>query len=310
MGQWVLAIGNPFGLSHTVTAGIVSATGRSGRGITQFGDFIQTDAAINPGNSGGPLVDLHGRVIGMNTAILSRSGGYMGIGFAIPINMVSWTKDQILDDGIVTRAYLGVLPQQLTPVLAETFGAEELANRGVLLSQVIQGEPAAKAGLQQGDIIVELDGQPVSEVGDFRNRVAMFEPGEYVDITLLRDGRRQTIQVKMGERNDAALARAPDDTALSPELGFSIQELTDDIAAQLGYGGESGVVVTSVEPGSDAAEQGIRPGTLIQELNRHPVDSPRGFRETLRVTPIDKPLVLLVRDGEIARFVVIRPRRR
>jgi serine protease Do len=310
VGQWVLAIGNPFGLSHTVTAGIVSATGRSGRGITQFEDFIQTDAAINPGNSGGPLVDLRGRVIGMNTAILSQSGGYMGIGFAIPINMVSWTKDQILDDGTVTRAYLGVVPQQLTPILAESFDVGNQANRGVILTQVVDGEPAAEAGLLRGDIIVELAGKPVNEVGEFRNRVAMLEPDTDIDVVVLRDGQRKTIRVKMGERPDNGLARPQRESAPSPELGFAIQELTDDIAAQLGYRGEPGVIVTRVEPDSEAAEQGIRAGTLVQELNRQPVDSPHRFQEVLADAPIDHPLVLLVRDGEIARFVVIRPKRR
>ncbi len=307
VGQWVLAIGNPFGLSHTVTAGIVSATGRSGRNITQFEDFIQTDAAINPGNSGGPLVDLHGRVVGMNTAILSQSGGYMGIGFAIPINTIAWTKDQILDNGSVTRAYLGVYMQQLSPTLSESYGVGNQANRGVILTQVIEGDPAEKAGLERGDIIVELGGQPVSDVGDFKNRVAMSKPGKEVDIVVLRDGQRKTIRVTMGEREGGQRARSQAVPKSAPEVGFAIQELTDGVAAQFGYEGESGVIVTHVNPGSDAAEQGIQPGTLIQELNRQPVDSPRRFDEVLREAPIDKPLVLLVRNGEGVRFVVIEP---
>ncbi|MFQ5902242.1 MAG: Do family serine endopeptidase, partial [Candidatus Binatia bacterium] len=171
VGEWVLAIGNPFGLSHTLTAGIVSAKGRSSIGITDYEDFIQTDAAINPGNSGGPLINLEGRAVGINTAIFSQTGGYMGIGFAIPINMAKSIRDQLIKHGSVTRGYLGIMIQDITPALAKTFGLD--TTKGVLISEVTKGSPAGMAGLARGDVIVEFNGHPVEKVGPFHNEVAL-----------------------------------------------------------------------------------------------------------------------------------------
>lgn len=197
VGEWVLAVGNPFGLSHSLTSGIVSAKGRSNIGISDYEDFIQTDAAINPGNSGGPLINLDGKVVGINTAIFSQSGGYMGIGFAIPINMVKDIRDQLIENGSVVRGYLGIYIQNLTSELAKSFELE--ANQGVLVSQVTEDSPADMAGLRQGDIIIEFDGKPVEKVGSFRNSVALKVPGSNEKIMILRNGKPKTINIEIGK---------------------------------------------------------------------------------------------------------------
>jgi len=198
VGEWVIAIGNPFGLSQTVTVGVVSAKGRSRIGINDYEDFIQTDAAINPGNSGGPLVNIHGEAVGMNTAIFSRSGGYMGIGFAIPINMAKAIKDQLLKKGKVTRGWLGVVIQDIDEELAKSFGLEK--TEGVLIAEVSEGSPAEKAGLKQGDIILRLNGKKVDDLGELRNKIALTAPGTKVKLEVLRENKRRTIQVTIGEQ--------------------------------------------------------------------------------------------------------------
>ena len=197
VGEWVVAIGNPFGLNHTLTVGVVSAKGRTSIGINDYEDFIQTDAAINPGNSGGPLVNLDGEVVGINTAIFSRSGGYMGVGFAIPINLAKEIANQLLEEGAVTRGYLGIVIQQLTPDLAESFGMKQ--NEGILIAQVSDDSPAEEAGLHQGDIIVAYQGKPVKDVGNFRNRVALTRPGSRHPITIIRDGEQKKLTVTIGK---------------------------------------------------------------------------------------------------------------
>jgi len=195
VGEWVVAIGNPFGLSHTLTVGVVSAKGRTSLGINDYEDFIQTDAAINPGNSGGPLVNLDGEVVGINTAIFSRSGGYMGVGFAIPIDLAKGIANQLMDTGEVTRGYLGIVIQALTPELAESFDLENKA--GILVAQVTEDSPAAQAGLQQGDVIVAYQGKPVMDVGSFRNRVSLTLPGSREQLTIIRGGKRHGITVPL-----------------------------------------------------------------------------------------------------------------
>ena len=201
VGEWVVAIGNPFGLSHTLTVGVVSAKGRTSLGISDYEDFIQTDAAINPGNSGGPLVNLDGEVIGMNTAIFSRSGGYMGIGFAIPINLVERIANQLIEKGEVVRGYLGIMIQPLTADLAKSFDLQ--SDKGILIAQVTKNSPADKAGLKAGDVIVSYQGRPVSDTGDFRNQVAMAQPGSSVEFDVIRDGRQRTVAVKIDKLTDA-----------------------------------------------------------------------------------------------------------
>ena len=303
VGEWVLAIGNPFGLSHTVTAGIVSAKGRR-VGLTSFDDFIQTDAAINPGNSGGPLLNLDGKVVGINTAIVSRSGGNMGIGLAIPINMAKSIYEQLLESGTVTRGYLGVVIQDLTDDLAESFGLEGV--KGVLLPDVTEGSAAAAAGIKKGDIVVEFEGEAVEDGDDFRNRVAMLKPGTKVEIVVLRDGERKTLKVELGERPKEFGAASGEKSEALEELGISVQNLTDDLAERLGYEGMSGVVVSAVEPSSLAAEKGIQPGMLIQEVNRQQIKNTKDFYEALEKASEGGTILLYINNGQYSQYIVLK----
>jgi len=302
VGEWVLAIGNPFGLSHTLTAGIVSAKGRSSLGLADYENFIQTDAAINPGNSGGPLVNLDGKVIGMNTAIFTRNGGYMGIGFAIPINMVKAVKDQLIKTGGVTRGYLGIIIQDLTPELAESFGLDDL--KGILIAQVTKDSPAEKSGLKQGDVILEFGDKPVKDVGAFRNRVSLKASGSKEKITILRDGKRRILNVTIGKlHDDGSVADTASHTLA--ELGLTVQTLTPGLAEQLGYQGEKGVVITQVNPGTISASAGLRPGMLILEINRKQVNNVDEFKQALTQNRKKNFLLLRVSDGKYSHYLTL-----
>ena len=305
VGEWVLAIGSPFGLSHTLTAGIVSAKGRSSVGINDYENFIQTDAAINPGNSGGPLVDLNGKAVGMNTAIFSRSGGYMGIGFAIPINMVRNIMDQLIEHGRVTRGYLGVLIQDLTAELAESFGLE--TRGGVLIAAVTDDSPARRSGLMQGDVVVRFDDRPVREVGSFRNNVSLVTPGSKVEVVVIRDGQEQTIEVEIGKLPDEPGAEAPETVAdVLLELGFVVQGLTPELAERFGIDHVTGVVISSVEDGSAAERAGLRAGMVIHELNRNPVRTLDEFNDGLGDAADRETLLLLVGDRRGSRYIALK----
>ena len=301
VGEWVIAIGNPFGLQHTVTVGVVSATGRTTLGINDYEDFIQTDAAINPGNSGGPLVNLDGQVVGMNTAIFSRSGGYMGVGFAIPSNLLQGIAHQLIASGKVTRGFLGILIQPLTPELAESFGLAQ--TQGILIAQVNADSPAAKGGLRQGDVILELQGEPVSDVGAFRNRVSLTPPGTAIRLTILRDGQRQEIGLSVGTLSEDQVAAAGG-TQSAESLGLSVQTLTPQLAEQFDGKPGEGVVVTEVQPGSVAALAGITPGALILQVNREPVGDAAAFARAVEQAT-EKRVLLLVRKDGAQRFVVL-----
>jgi len=305
VGEWVVAIGNPFGLSHTLTVGVVSAKGRSSVGLADYENFIQTDAAINPGNSGGPMVDLDGHAVGMNTAIFSRSGGYIGIGFAIPINMIKSIKQQLLDSGSVTRGYLGIVIQDLTSDLAKSFGLD--VHKGVLIADVSKDSPAERAGLKQGDVIIEFDGKPVDKVGPFRNRVALNAPGSSKPITVLRKGERQTLSITIGKlpegEQQASISGAP---KTLDKLGLTVQTLTPDLAQQFDLKGQKGVVITQVKPGSVAAIAGIQPGTVIQEVNRTPVSNVDECLQAVVKTPEHHSVLLLIRKGHYSRFVALK----
>ncbi len=302
VGEWVVAIGNPFGLSHTLTVGVVSAKGRTSLGISDYEDFIQTDAAINPGNSGGPLVNLDGEVVGVNTAIFSRSGGYMGVGFAIPSNLAKAIADQLIEHGEVTRGYLGVVIQPLTPDLAESFSMDP--GKGVLVAQVSENSPAEKAGLRQGDVIVEYGGKPVTDVGNFRNRVSLTAPGSTETITVLRDGKRKTLKVTIGRlTEDKLIARGPAQS--TDEIGLTVQTLTPQLAEQFDARPGEGVVVTEVHPGSIAAMAGIETGSIILQVNREPVSSAADFRRAIKQAASEKRVLLLVRKGGMQRYVAL-----
>lgn len=303
VGEWVVAIGNPFGLSHTLTVGVVSAKGRTSVGINDYEDFIQTDAAINPGNSGGPLVNLDGEVVGMNTAIFSRSGGYMGIGFAIPSNLAQAIATQLIEHGEVTRGYLGIVIQQLTPDLAESFGLG--SSRGILVSQVSAGSPGEKAGLRQGDVIVSFAGEGVDDVGSFRNRVSLTPPGTEETLTILRDGKRKKLQVTIGKLSrDKQIAQGSARSA--EEIGLTVQTLTPRLAEQFGVPAGEGVVVTNVQPGSIAALAGIEAGSVILQVDRRQVKSASEFQRMIRESSRRKQVLLLVRKGDMQRYLVLR----
>ncbi len=302
VGDWVLAFGNPFGLSHTLTAGIVSAKGRSGIGLTDYENFIQTDAAINPGNSGGPLVNLDGEVVGMNTAIFSRSGGYMGIGFAIPINMAKNIHQQLVQHGGVTRGRLGVLIQDLTKDLAESFGIDQ--REGILIAQVMEDSPAEKAGFEQGDVILKLNGEKVDKVAKFRNQIAMTRPGTKVEFLVLRDNKKKKIKASIGTMETDDDGR-PVKTDKLPELGMRLQKLTDDLADQFGYKEAQGVLVVEVEVGSIAARAGIKRGSLIEEVNRKEVTTPAEVKTLIKESQ-KKTVLLLVRQGDASRYLALK----
>jgi serine protease Do len=306
VGDVVLAIGNPFGIGQTVTTGIVSATGRGGAVGLDYEDFIQTDAAINPGNSGGALVDADGRLIGINTAILSRSGGNQGIGFAIPVNLARDVMENLVKDGHVTRGYLGVMIQDMSPKLAKEFDLKE--TKGALVSDVTPHSPAEKAGLKDGDVILEFNGKPVSDSRHLKLEVARTKPGDSVPVRILRDGNTKTLDVTVKEMPGTEHL-AKNDNNKSDDTGTLNGVTVGDIDSNARHqfdvpSNMKGVVVTEVDPNSAAAEAGLRPGDVIQEINRKPVKS---AEEAVQMTEkaTDKTTLLRVwRDGG-SRYVVV-----
>jgi serine protease Do len=300
-----MAIGNPFGLSHSVTVGVVSAKGRSAMGIVDYEDFIQTDAAINPGNSGGPLVNLDGEVIGVNTAIFSRTGGSMGIGFAIPVDMAKIIYRRLSQTGTVERGYLGVVIQEIDQQLAESFELPEV--RGALVSEVSKNSPADKAGLKTGDVILALDGETVESVSMLRNTIALTPPGETVSLTVWRQGGKKTIQATLGELEGEEMAATTPGKKEAQDLGFMAKNLTPDLAQRLGYDADtSGVVITAVQPGSVAARAGMVPGTLIVQVNGKAIPDVKALRQALGQVKPGSLVRFLVRQKGVSRFVVVR----
>ncbi|MBW2109194.1 MAG: DegQ family serine endoprotease, partial [Deltaproteobacteria bacterium] len=274
VGEWVVAIGSPFGLEHTVTAGIVSAKGRV-IGSGPYDDFIQTDASINPGNSGGPLVNMQGEVVGINTAIVSRGGGNVGIGFAIPINLARDIIEQLKTSGSVTRGWLGVSIQDVTPELAEYYGLKE--PKGAIVGEVFEGDPADKAGIQAKDVIVEVDGKKIHNSRDLSRIIAAVPVGKKVDVTVLRNGKKRTFDIKIAKRTEdkeKAATRGGQET----ELGMTVSPLTRELARRYGLPEGEGVVVVAVEPGSPAAEADVQEGDLILEINHKSVTSLKDYQ--------------------------------
>lgn len=299
IGEWVIAIGSPFQLEASVTVGVVSAKGRQNLKITDFEDFIQTDAAINPGNSGGPLLDLKGEVIGINTAIVSRNGGYMGIGFAIPSNMAKNIMTQLINNGSVTRGFLGVSLQPVDKDIADAFNLPK--PEGALISEVVKDSPADKAGLKQGDIILEYNKQPVKSIQSFRNEVSLMNPGTVVTLKVNRKGQILSIPVTLGTHDSMTSSGS-----IVQKLGMEIDTLTPDLAKQLGYTQrEEGIVITKIKPGSIAATAGLRPGFLIQAVNHKKVTTIDEFNEAIK-QPENKRILLLVRQGNVTRFYSIK----
>jgi serine protease Do len=303
-GDWVVAIGNPFGLSHTVTAGIVSARHReinADPDARRFDDFIQTDAAINPGNSGGPLIDLEGEVIGINTAINPRANT---IGFAVPINIAKEILPQLRATGKVSRGYLGVLIQPIEPEMAEMLGLDD--TKGALVSKVEPGSPADKAGLKSGDVIVEFDGTPIEKMEELPRRVANSPVGEDAEVVALRKGERKTFEVKLGELESATeVAKAEGGGEEKPKYGITVQDLSPELAQQLGLESGRGVVISHVAPGSPADEAGLRARDVILEVNQQAVSSRRDFARALGASK--KGALFLVRRGDAEIFVAVKP---
>ncbi|MCX7887728.1 MAG: DegQ family serine endoprotease [Verrucomicrobiae bacterium] len=305
VGDWVLAIGAPFGLAQTVTAGIISAVGRANVGVADYEDFIQTDAAINPGNSGGPLVNMRGEVIGINTAIATSVGQFAGVGFAIPINMAKSMMPTLLKGETVTRGYLGVIIQDVTEELAEQFRLGE--TKGALVAQVNKESPADKAGLKPGDVIVEYRGKPVADTRELRNAVAATAPGTKADLTIIRDGKRRTLTVTVGKLTPEQMAAAePESGDVRGRFGFTVQPLTPELAEQFGYKDEKGVLIAEVEPDSPAADANLQRGDLIVEANRQPVSSIQELREALAQS--EQTALLLIKRRDASLFVVLKAR--
>ena len=312
VGEYVLAIGNPFGLNQTVTMGIISAVGRANVGIAEYEDFIQTDAAINPGNSGGALVNARGELIGINTAIFSQSGGYMGIGFAVPINMVRSVMEQLIKSGKVIRGYLGVSIQELNQDLAKQFGLSE--TKGVLISDVLADSPAKRAKLERGDVLVEFDGHPVLNPTQFRNLVAQTPVGKKVHLKLLRNGKQREQEVTVAEQ-PLTLARGKTDTeedesrAEGALAGVEVRDVTPEIIRRFNLPREdhAGVLVVRVADGSAAEEAGIQAGDILSEINRTPIGNLRDFNRVAgKLNSKDAALVLVLRNGR-SLYLTIKP---
>jgi serine protease Do len=302
-GDIVLAVGTPFGLNSTFTMGIVSAVGRSNVGIADFEDFIQTDAAINPGNSGGALVNTNGEVVGINTAIFSTSGGYMGVGFAIPSNMAKSVMDSIIKHGKVIRGWLGVSIQDLTPDIAKSLGIKQ--QTGALVADVVKDSPAEKAGLKRGDVIVSLDGKPVEDSTSLRNMVSAAAPGKSVEFKIIRDGREQSVTATLAEYNEQkAVKKVEYNNVLK---GLTVQELTASLRDRIGVPEDlNGVVITDIS--ADSPAQGIlQPGDIILEVNRHGIKNLGDYERLVsKIGEKDSVLLLLYREGGTI-YLTIRP---
>lgn len=305
VGEWVLAIGSPFGLTQTVTAGIVSATGRQNVGVADYEDFIQTDAAINPGNSGGPLVNLEGKVVGINTAIASRSGGYMGVGFSIPSDMVEKVTQSIIENGTVERGWLGATIQDVTDDLAASFDYKE--SGGVLIGNVMPDSPAEKAGLKGGDIIYRFDGQEMDSASKLRHTVAGTPPGSTASIRVFREGKWLTLDVTIGTLDDSKLTFRGSSERKLRDLGLAVQELTPDLASRMNIDSDStGLIVTNVIQGSISAQAGIRQGDVIVSINGHSPTNVNDLADAVAEMQSDRGLRLLIERQGFRRFVILR----
>lgn len=309
VGDICLAVGNPLGIGQTVTSGIISAKGRNtGLSNGSFEDFLQTDAPINRGNSGGALVNTNAELIGINSQILSTTGASIGIGFAIPSNMAKTVMDQLISRGKVQRGQLGVTVQPVTSDIAASLGLKQ--TKGVLVSSVVPGRAADKAGIKAGDVITAMNGKPVDDTNSFRNAIAATAPGTDVTLTVVRNGAEQQVRAKLDELSAETTAgeQGGGTGGQSGSLGITVQPITPDIAQQLQLRpGVQGVVVTDVDPSGAAAEAGIQPGDVISEINRQPIRSPGDIRPALQKSA-GRPALLLVNRGGQNIFITIRPR--
>ena len=300
VGEWVVAIGNPFGLSHTVTVGVVSALGRS-IGAGPYDEFIQTDASINPGNSGGPLINIDGQVIGINTAIISgNAGGNVGIGFAIPINIAKGILEDLKENGSVTRGWLGVMIQKITPELEKSFSLNQ--SEGALVGDVIPDGPAAKGGIKRGDVIINFNNQPVIDMEDLPKIVAATNPGSAVDVEVIRDGSRKILHVTIEVLKDSQELIV----AKADLLGLQVQDITEELAESLKLQGLEGVLVSDVVAGNPASEAGIRRGDVISEMNRSPVKNIGDYQNLLSSVKKGSSVLFLIKRGGTTIYIAVK----
>jgi serine protease Do len=304
VGDWVMAIGNPFGLEHTVTAGIVSAKGRV-IGAGPYDNFIQTDASINPGNSGGPLINAVGEVVGVNSAIFSQNGGNIGIGFAIPIDLAKKVADQLRKNGRVIRGWLGIRAQDVTPQTAASMGIARPAAEMAVVTEVAENSPAAEAGIKTGDLIVELNGKPVPKSHELPSLIADTPPNQKVTLKIIHENKEQTVTVKIGELADDNDASQQIE-AKDPELGLRVQRITPEAARRLGLGSTKGVLVVEVQPGSPADQVGLQPADVIREVNQRPVNNVKDFERVARQGRRGDRILLLVQRGDNAVFFALK----
>lgn len=305
VGDWVMAIGNPFGFEHTVTVGVVSAKGRV-IGATQYDDFIQTDASINPGNSGGPLFDIDGNVVGINSAIIA---GGQGIGFAIPVNLIKEVLPQLRDKGKVRRAWLGVVVQDVTEDLAKSFNLK--SSKGAIVSDVVKNGPAEKAGIKRGDVVIKFNGKEIENSHELSRKAASSEVGKRIDVVLMREGQEKKSEVTLEEYpSEGGLslegAEEGEGEGESAKLGISVQDLTPEIAERLGAKDTKGVVISGVENGSEAEDSGLRRGDIIKEVNRKLVDNMKEFKKEMGKAKLKEGILFLIQRGETTLFVTIK----
>jgi serine protease Do len=304
VGEWVVAIGNPYGFENTVTTGIVSGKGRS-FGSGPYENFIQTDASINMGNSGGPLFDLNGDLIGINSIIFSRSGGNIGLGFAIPVNMVKNVVAQLKEHGTVTRGWLGVMIQHVTADLAEKFGLDRPV--GALVGEVMKDSPADKAGIKPGDVIVEFMGKEITNMASLPSMVALTPVDTKAELTIIRDGKRKKVAVTIGKLDEELVAGGPVEIESGDvKLGLTVQEITPELARTLGMEDEEGLIISDVKSGSPGEEAGIMRGEIIQEVNQQPVKSIKEFQEIIAKIQPGENILLLTKRDQHTRFVVVK----
>lgn len=308
VGDWVIAVGAPFGLDETVTAGIISAKSR-GLGIADREEFLQTDAAINPGNSGGPLVNLDGEVVGINTAISSTSGGYQGVGFAVPVNLARWVGDELMKNGTVRRAFLGVGIQSIDSTLSNQLGLNTV--EGALVTEVRPGTPAAKSGLQSGDVILEFDGLAIRKPGDLQGQVERASLTDSHKLVVARGGKQLTFDVRVETMPDSLTVAEPQiaekpDASDYDGLGLQLSELNADVAEQLGIENATGLVITGVKPGSPAANAGLEDGMVIRKVGNRAVNSLEDFTDAMKGVNLKDGILLLVRAGQVSQFVVVK----
>jgi len=303
IGEWVVAIGAPFQLQASLTVGVVSAKGRQNLRITDLEDFIQTDAAINPGNSGGPLLDLNAKIVGINTAIVSQTGGYMGIGFAIPSNMAKHIMEQIINNGSVKRGHLGIYLQHIDKEIAEALDLK--STDGVLIAEITKKSAAEIAGLKQGDIIIEYNDIPIKNMQSFRNEIALMTPGDKVKLTVIREGKKKNYAVSLGDSPDTHIT-----SNQSIELGIDVSEMKDidpEIIKKWQYTDNlEGVMITSVKYNSIAERAGLKPGMVIMQINHKKTKNMSDFNESLKDIDKKRHILMLVRYQNITKFITIR----